>query len=113
MLAAACRASPRPAAANQLRWLAANRAMAVAAMPVGEAQRAGELGRILGIELGEQAESNRRRRGWRQRRKARRIAVQAEKQQRIPNPSPGKLTVRLNERQSIGPLQLACIGARR
>ena len=62
MLAAAGRTAPRPAAADNLGRVPTDRAMPMAAMPVGEAQRAGEQGRLSCVELGQHVEGNAR---WR------------------------------------------------
>ena len=87
--------------------------MAMPAMPIGEAQGAGEQGRVLPVELRQQSEGwAGRGRGW-HRCKTRGIAVQPKEQRRLTHSLPAQSAVRVERRQALGPDQLARIASGR
>ncbi len=114
MFVAARHAFARPSAAIRPGGRSADRTIAVTAMPVGQAQRGGEDGRLSDVELGEKCEMSARV-DWRgavgKRGKARRFAIQPEEQRRFGrNRLPAKEAMLVNRRSAILPDQLGRIG---
>ena len=89
----------------------------MAAMPVGEAERAGEKRRVVGVEHGRAAEMGARvdrRSTVGQRGKARRVAVEPEEQRRARRRCvPAQPTILVQHRHTIRPMQLPRVGAAR
>lgn len=83
--------------------------MAMPAMPVGKAERAGEQGRVRLAKLREQAEGGAGRRGGGKGRESRSIAVEPEEQGGPADRLPDQPAIRVKRRHAIGPGQLASI----
>src|SRR4029450_3637378 len=112
---AAIRTAARPAAAVWFSGLAADRAMHVPAVPVGEAERSSEGWRLTFVEQRQQMNMGICIGGGfavRQMREPRRVTSKAEKQRWLPRGGlPVELALLIEHRRAVAPHQLPSVGA--